>query len=220
MTDLNNRRPLKSRDTEWARRAAAALAKAGVRPDLISATAVAFAVLGAAMLAFSGILPGWARPLALLIAAGCIQGRLACNLLDGMVAVEHGQGSPSGPIWNELPDRIADLLFFVGAGYAAASLGWAFAGALGWFTGAMALMTAYVRELGRGLGFAADFSGPMAKPQRMAALTIVCLVAAVEPLWHGNGLAMIAGLIVIGSGTAWTVIQRVLRLAAALAARP
>jgi phosphatidylglycerophosphate synthase len=220
VTDLENRRPLKSRDTGWARRLAAALAKAGVQPNLISATSIAFAVLGGAMLAVSGILPDWARPVALIAAAACIQGRLLCNLLDGMVAIEHGQGSPAGPIWNELPDRIADLMFFVGAGYAADGLGWTVGPALGWLAGSLAILTAYVRELGRGLGFPADFSGPMAKQQRMAALTILCLVAAAEPLWGGHGLVMVAGLIAIVIGTGWTSIRRVARLAALLAARP
>ena len=220
MTETENRRPLKSRAAGWARRLADILAKARVHPNLISATSVAFAVLGGAMLAFSGILPDWARPVALIVAAACVQGRLLCNLLDGMVAVEHGQGSAAGPIWNELPDRIADLLFFVGAGYGAYGLGWNVGPALGWLAGALAILTAYVRELGRGLGFPADFSGPMAKPQRMAALTVVCLLAAIEPLLGGRGVMMTAGLVVIVAGTAWTSIRRVRRLATALAARP
>jgi phosphatidylglycerophosphate synthase len=220
MTEIENRRPLRSRDTGWARRLAQILAKAQVHPNLISATSVAFAVLGGAMLAFSGILPDWARPVALILAAACVQGRLLCNLLDGMVAVEHGQGSSAGPIWNELPDRIADLLFFVGAGYGAYGLGWDVGPALGWLAGALAILTAYVRELGRGLGFPADFSGPMAKPQRMAALTVVCFAAAIEPLLGGRGVMMTAGLVVIVVLTAWTSIRRVRRLATALAARP
>lgn len=220
MTEIDNRRPLKSRDTAWAKRLAAVLVEARIQPDLVSATSIAFAVLGGAMLAFSGILPGWARPVALLAAAACVQGRLVCNLLDGMVALEHGQASSAGPIWNELPDRVADLLFLVGAGYGAYGLGWNVGPALGWLAGALAILTAYVRELGRGLGFPADFSGPMAKPQRMAALSVICLAAALEPLWDGHGLMMTAGLVVIVAGTAWTVIRRVRRLAARLAARP
>ncbi|HEY3890258.1 MAG TPA: CDP-alcohol phosphatidyltransferase family protein, partial [Caulobacteraceae bacterium] len=119
-----------------------------------------------------------------------------------------------------LPDRIADLLFFVGAGYAAYGLGWNIGPALGWMAGTLAVLTAYVRELGRGLGLPADFSGPMAKQQRMAALTIDCLIGAIEPLWEGHGLVMVAGLVVIVALTGWTAIRRVSRLAQALAARP
>jgi phosphatidylglycerophosphate synthase len=220
VTDLENRRPIKARDTGWAKNFAATLANAHVQPNLISATSVAFAVLGGALLAVSGVMPDWVRPVAMIVAAACIQGRLLCNLLDGMVAVEHGEGSKTGPIWNELPDRIADLLFLVGAGYSAYGLGHNLGPNLGWLAGALAILTAYVRELGRGLGFPADFSGPMAKQQRMAALTILCFIAAVEPFWGGHGLVMVAGLIVIVGGTGWTVIRRVSRLARALAARP
>ena len=84
----------------------------------------------------------------------------------------------------------------------------------------LAVLTAYVRELGRGLGQPADFSGPMAKPHRMAALTLTCLVAALEPLFGERGMVMLAGLVVIAIGTAWTFMGRVRRLSRALAARP
>jgi phosphatidylglycerophosphate synthase len=220
VTELGDRRPIKARDSDWAKRLAASLAKSRVQPNLISATSVAFAVLGGALLAVSGVMPDWVRPVAMIVAAGCIQGRLLCNLLDGMVAVEHGEGSKTGPLWNELPDRATDLMFLVGAGYSAYGLGHNLGPNLGWLAGALALMTAYVRELGRGLGFPADFSGPMAKQQRMAALTILCLIAAIEPFWGGHGLVMVAGLVAIVIGTALTVTGRVRRLAQALAARP
>ena len=113
MTNLDNRRPIKARGANWSKRAAAALAKAQVRPNVISAASVAFAVLGGALLAISGQTPNLVRSAALLLAAACIQGRLLCNLLDGMVAVEHGEGSPTGPLWNEIPDRVADVFFLV-----------------------------------------------------------------------------------------------------------
>src|SRR5438105_2817615 len=45
-----------------------------------------------------------------LTAAGCIQLRLLCNLLDGMVAIEGGFRSRSGEVFNELPDRVSDVV--------------------------------------------------------------------------------------------------------------
>jgi phosphatidylglycerophosphate synthase len=191
----------------------------GVTPDVISAGSVAFAAAGAALLAASGHAQGAARAAELVAAAACVQGRLICNLLDGMVAVEHGKGSPAGPIWNELPDRIADLLFLVGAGYGAARMGQPLAEPLGWLAGALAVLTAYVRELGRGLGQPADFSGPMAKPHRMAALTAACLLAAAEPLWGGRGQVLALALAVIAAGAAVTTARRVRHLARGLAAK-
>jgi phosphatidylglycerophosphate synthase len=219
MTALDNRRPLKTRRTSWAQALARRLAAARVSPDAISAGSLVFAVVGAALLAASPTLADLWRTAALLGAAAAIQLRLLCNMLDGMVAVEHGRGSAAGPIWNELPDRFADLLFLVAAGYAVRGPGAAYGPALGWTCGALALLTAYVRELGRGLGFAADFSGPMAKPHRMAALTTTCAAAALAPLWAGLRWAMPVGLGLIALGTTATVIRRTWRLAANLRAR-
>jgi len=218
MTDLGNRRPLKSRSTGWAKAFARGLAKAGVTPDLISFAGILFAAVGCALLLYSGLIEGACRAAALILAGVCVQLRLMCNLLDGMVAVEHAKGSPYGPIWNELPDRIADALLLVGAGYAAATA-CDLAPALGWLATALAILTAYVRELGRGLGFDADFCGPMAKPHRMAALTAACAVAALEPLWGWRGEALFIGLAIIAAGTALTAARRTLRLAKALKAK-
>ena len=220
MTDApENRRPLKTRSAGWAGAMASALGRVGISPDTISFCSVAFAVLGAAGLAMAGESEGPARIGWFLLAAVCIQLRLLANMLDGMVAVEHGRGGPSGPIWNELPDRIADGLFLVAAGYSAAAAGLAAGVWLGWLTALLAVLTAYVRELGRGLGFTADFSGPMAKPHRMFALTVACLVAIAEPLWGWRGGTMILALAIIALGSVATVWRRTARLAKRLRER-
>ena len=220
MTETPNRRPLKTRSTAWANALASRLAIAGANPNLISAASVAFAAFGGAMLVWAG-----ASRLALLraglfvLAAIAIQLRLLCNLLDGMVAVEHGRGSAAGPIWNELPDRLADLILLAAAGYAVSGSGVRGGAAIGWLCAALAILTAYVRELGRSLGFPADFSGPMAKPHRMAALTLACLGSALEPLWGWRGPALMLGLVLIALGAALTVARRTRTLALQLAAR-
>jgi phosphatidylglycerophosphate synthase len=215
--DLDNRRPLKVRDAAFARRLAQGLARAKVSPDAISAASVAFAALGAALIMTSGVLDGWlARAVVLVLAAVCIQARLLCNLLDGLVAVEHGRAGPAGPIWNELPDRIADVMLLAGAGYGVQAAGIGGGAALGWVAAVLAVLTAYVRELGRGLGQPADFSGPMAKQQRMAVLTGFCLIAAFEPLWRGDGLVLLCGLVLIAAGTLVTVVKRTGTLARGL----
>jgi phosphatidylglycerophosphate synthase len=180
---------------------------------MVSAGSVVFAVAGAALFLGSSQAAGAGRVACLLLAGVCVQLRLMCNLLDGMVAVEHGRGSPVGPIWNELPDRLADGLFLVGAGYGASLAGVAWAADAGWAAAAFAVLTAYVRELGRGLGQPADFSGPMAKPHRMALLTAACVVAAAEPLWawRGQTLAIVCAL--VAAGSALTAARRTLTLA-------
>jgi len=130
--------------------------------------------------------------------------------------VEHGRGGPAGPIWNELPDRVADVLLLAGAGYGAQSAGIYGGAAVGWIAAVLAVLTAYVRELGRGLGQPADFSGPMAKQHRMAALTVICLVSMFEPLWRGHGQVLLGGLVVIAAGGLVTVVRRTGNLARAL----
>ncbi len=219
--ESENRRPLKSRNTTWARAAAAALARAGVSPNAVSAGSVVFAALGCGAFVASGMAAGPGRAGLLAAAALVVQLRLLCNLLDGMVAVEHGRSTPAGPIWNELPDRPADVLLLAGAGYGASLAGVGWAVAAGWLAAVLAVLTAYVRELGRGLGQPADFSGPGAKPQRMAALTAAALLAAaVEPRWLHPGEVLAWGLALISVLAGVTLIRRVVRLARRLASRP
>lgn len=219
MTEDADRRPLKTRGAGWARRLAASLARGGMSPNFISAVGVWFAAVGAVGLISAGYATDALRVIDLIAAAVCIQLRLLCNLLDGLVAVEHGKGSSSGPIWNELPDRIADIILLVAAGYAAAQMIGKDVVPLGWIAALLAVLTAYIRSLGQALGFPADFRGPMAKPHRMAALTLACLIAAAEPLWGWDGQALGIGLAVIILGTALTGVRRTLRLAADLKTR-
>jgi len=201
-----DRRPLASRDARWARRLAAKLARSSITPNQISMVSVAFAALGAAALVD-------ARPLALVGAAICVQLRLLCNLIDGMVAIEGGKQSPVGALYNEFPDRIADSLLLVALGYAA-QMPW-----LGWLAALLAALTAYVRATGGALGLAQDFRGPMAKPHRMAVLTVACLVAAVEIPWNGTRYALLAAAIVIAAGSALTCVMRTLAIARELGRR-
>lgn len=144
-------------------------------------------------------------------AIGCVFGvqiRLLCNLLDGMVAIEHGKRTHLGALYNELPDRVSDSALFVALGYAS-GIPW-----LGWLVALLAALTAYIRVFGGALGFAQDFRGPMAKQHRMAALTAGCLLSIVEHLAVGTNfsLPMAGGLIAAGSLlTCWTRIGALVR---------
>lgn len=200
----SNRRPIAARDTGWARRVAAALARSTVTPNRISALSVVFAAIGA------GLLLGGLSPLRLVAGALCIQLRLLCNLLDGMVAMEGGKASPVGKLYNEFPDRIADSLLIVATGYAC-DQPW-----LGWLGALLAALTAYVRVFGGSLGFAQDFRGPLAKQQRMAVLTVACLLAALESYWHAERWSLLAASIVIAAGSLLTCITRTRAIAAQL----
>ena len=149
-TDLN-RRPIATRDTGWARSAASRLSRSAITPNQISVASIVFAAIGTALLAW------WPSVAGLLICALCIQLRLICNLLDGMVAIEGGRKSPTGALYNEFPDRSDRFL-----------LSWRWAmppvrpdrlvGAL------LAVATAYIRVLGGSLGTPRIFAVPWQIP--------------------------------------------------------
>src|SRR5579863_1708922 len=100
------RRPLKSRDTKWAAAIAGALARAGVRPNVISVAGTVFAALGGMCFWLAGhSTMDWRWSVLLVLAVCGMQLRLLCNLFDGMVAIEGGFKTKAGEIFNELPDR-------------------------------------------------------------------------------------------------------------------
>jgi phosphatidylglycerophosphate synthase len=207
-----NRRPLASRDTAWARRAASWLVAREITPNQISQLAMVFAALGFLAFALSWLAGPLLAGVLLLLAAACCQGRLICNLLDGMVAIEGGKAAKDGPFWNEAPDRVSDILFLCGAGVACG------APLLGAVAAIGAISTAYLRELGRAEGLGAEFCGPMAKQHRMAVLTIGAVLAAFAPLvWEGSVLKYALGLIILG--TVFTVLRRSWRMIMGLKAR-
>jgi phosphatidylglycerophosphate synthase len=213
-----SRRPLKTRNRAWAIRLAAALARAGASPNAISLASVVFAGIAAAALALSGGVGDGLRAALLLAAAGGVQLRLLCNLLDGMVAVEGGRRTRAGELFNDVPDRVADALIFVGAGY---GLPWAaWGGALGWATALLAVATAYVRMLGAALGLVQDFCGPMAKQHRMAVMTAACLLAIGEgAVADYRGRVVGIALIIVAAGSLITIARRLVRIRRGLEAR-
>jgi len=208
---MTDRRPLTSRDSRWARTAAARLSARGVAPNRISQASVGFAALACA--AFWGAGEGVAPAVLLVVGALCVQGRLVCNLLDGMVAVEGGLSTPDGPFWNEAPDRLADPLILGGFGLAALHP------ALGLLAASLAIATAYLREFGRAEGLPSDYSGPMAKPHRMAAVTLGAIAGAVEVLTLGSTHALTLALWLIVIGTAATIWRRSATILRGLGAR-
>ncbi len=215
------RRELKSRNTAWARSLAKSLCASGITPNAISVLSMVCAMGAMACFWIAPDMKSVAGASLLWIgAAACIQLRLVCNLMDGMVAVEGGKASATGPIYNEAPDRVADVLILVGAGYSTnvepgviklfSEL------PLGWACAVLAMGTAYLRLLQGTLTGKQSFMGPMAKQHRMAVLTIGTLTAAAEQFWrvtqvadaniHGIKIA----LIVILVGAIITCIRRLL----------
>lgn len=221
-----NRRPLASRGAWWAKACARFLIDHAVSPNQISVASVGAATLSAlAFLAFSAAGSQTVSGLLLIAAGGFIQLRLLCNLLDGMVALGGGKGSPLGELYNDLPDRISDVLILAGAGYGIAAIPHlsAWGPALGWAAAVTAVLTAYIRVLGVSLGTPQLYLGPMAKPHRMAALTAGAVIGGAlllanpaedELVRASNVIAATLALITVG-GIA-TAIRRTRRIAAHL----
>ncbi|WP_227286816.1 CDP-alcohol phosphatidyltransferase family protein [Boseongicola sp. H5] len=210
---MTSRRPIASRNARIIQGAARRLAATDITPNQISQASIGFAALAAVAFWLSGIGGTGLAISMLLLAALAVQLRLLCNLLDGMVAVEGGKSAPDGPFWNEAPDRLADILILAGLGMASGTP------TLGLVAATLAVLTAYLRELGRAEGAPADFSGPMAKPHRMAAVTLGAVAAAIELAAIGSSLSLKAALWIVILGTLVTVLRRAARLIAALKSR-
>ncbi|CAN5912840.1 CDP-alcohol phosphatidyltransferase family protein [soil metagenome] len=180
---IGSRRYLKTREKPWAQALAKQVCKLGISPNAISVLSILCSLLGAACLMTASLACCKASASLLWFGAATgIQLRLLCNLLDGMVAIEGGKKSAVGALYNEVPDRIADAVLLIAAGYCndwVVKLGGI---PLGWLAAVLAFMTAYIRVLGGTLVGTQSFIGPMAKQHRMALLTLACLGSIAE-LW-------------------------------------
>jgi phosphatidylglycerophosphate synthase len=184
------------------------MARRGVSPNAISLAGMICGVAAGIALSATTYAPFGERVFwlggALLILL-----RLLANMFDGMVAIELGQASPIGELYNEVPDRVSDTAILIGAGYA-------FGGnvALGYLAACVAIFTAYIRAMGKGTGAPQEFCGPMAKQQRMAVVISVAVYCALMPAsWQPTWGLMAAGLAVIVVGGLLTAIRRLVRIA-------
>jgi phosphatidylglycerophosphate synthase len=209
------RRPIAARSWPVWTAAARWSAASGVTPNQISIAGMVAGILAGTALAATAWTGGVGFRVAWLAGAVLIQLRLLANLLDGMVAVEGGLRSPVGELYNEVPDRVSDTAVLCG-------LGWASGGnpLLGIGAALAAMLTAYIRAMGKAAGAPMDFCGPMAKQHRMALVTALALFAGVVPRgWLdssaktlGMDLASVILLIVL-VGSIWTAVRRLRRIA-------
>ena len=134
-----------------------------------------------------------------------------------MVAIDSGKASSVGELFNEIPDRISDSAILIGAGYAIGG-----DPTLGYLAALVAIFTAYIRAQGKSAGAPQEFCGPMAKPHRMALMTVVAIYCGLtpidwQPMWNGRGVISACLLIVIVGGLI-TAVRRLGRIAANLKA--
>ncbi len=190
---MGNRRELQSRKIKIFHHIAHYLAQKNITPNHISLASIVFALAGMVLLIFYGkSSPSF---FLLLLAFITVQARLLCNLIDGLVAIEGSKKTASGEVFNDFPDRLSDIFFFVGMGFAAHSV------ILGFIAAIMAILTAYIRVLLASLDAPVSFKGPMAKQHRMAVLNI-CLLLAMMAVFvapsYGSMIFKIGLIIIIG----------------------
>ena len=204
------RRDVSARKATCVRNVAAALVRAGIRPNTVSVCSVVFAC-GSGLCMLASVTANVPGAIALLLAALALLGlRVLCNLFDGLMAIEFGAESTAGEVFNDLPDRLADPIFLVCAGHAARGV--PFAPGLGWLAGLLAVLTAYVRVLGGAAGAGQFFLGPMAKQHRIAVLSVGLLAAAVARPWDWDGRVLSGALGLIVAGCVVTIVRRAVRI--------
>jgi phosphatidylglycerophosphate synthase len=206
------RRPIAEAFRGTARATVRWCVRLGIHPNLISYSSIAASAAAAACFSQAGSLP-----VLLLPAVAFCYVRLWLNMLDGMVALASGTASRTGEIANELPDRISDVLIFVGVAHGGLChpLG-------GYWAAIFALLVAYVGTLGQAVGAPREFGGWMAKPWRMVALHAGSW-ATLALLWFADGEIRYGGLTVLDwthllivAGCVQTVALRLVRTVRAL----
>ena len=159
----------------------------GVSADALTLAAVPVAAAGGVCLALSDDLPAL-----LLLVPVLAMLRLVLNLVDGQVARQTHTSHPMGEMWNELGDRLADVLFIGGLAFVPG------VGPLLALSAAMAaVLASYVGITARAAGAPRAYGGVMSKPGRMIVLAAAAPVAfALAESWP---LVLAAWLILVGS---------------------
>lgn len=158
----------------------------GIHPDVVSYMSVVVAA-GAAICFWNAS----SYPVLLAIVPVFLYVRLWLNMLDGMVARAAGYTGWHGVILNELPDRVSDVVVFIGIAHSGLC-----AVPSGYCAAILAVLTAYTRILGQSLGAPAEFAGLMSKPLRMVACHVGAW-ATFGLLWWQDGSIQYASLTVL-----------------------
>lgn len=156
-----------------------------IRPDTLTLAAVIVSFVGAAAIGASP-----AVPVLLLLVPVAAAVRLVLNLLDGAVARRTAAGHPRGELYNEVGDRVGDVLLLGAPALLPGVEGRAILlGVL------LAVLASYVGITVRAAGGPRLYHGILAKPGRMVLLAVAAPVslAAGAVAWNGYAIVLIVG---------------------------
>ena len=202
-----SRRPIAKMFRQTAGAATRFCVRHGIHPDTISYLSIAAALIAAICFWKSGT-----RRWLLMIAPLLCYLRLWFNMLDGQIAFAVGKASRRGEILNDLPDRISDIVIFVGVAHSGLMNPF-----IGYWAALLAVLTAYVGLFGQALGVQREFGGIMSKPWRMVVLHVGAWLTfflgprsfATFTIFDWSCFAIIAGCVE-------TIVVRLKRVTAAL----
>ena len=177
-----------------------------IHPDAVSYLSILAAIVAAICFWKSGEI----RWLLVVAPLFCYL-RLWFNMLDGMVAVAAGKASRRGEILNDLPDRVSDVIIFVGVAHSGLMNP-----IFGYWAAIAALLTAYVGLFGQALGVQREFGGIMSKPWRMVALHIGAWLEFLSYRSFGGFTILVWTCFIVIAGCVQTIVVRLKRIAAAL----
>ena len=206
-----SRRPIAGMFRNTARALVNVAVRAGIHPDVFSyASIVAAGIAG--VLFWKSI----QHPKYLILGVVFAFVRLWLNMFDGMVAVASGKASKRGEIVNDLPDRVSDVIIFVGMAHSH----WCHR-LPGYWVAIMALLVAYVGLTGQAAGVQREYSGIMSKPWRIVVMSIGAVATSIQvhrqgPYWFGGWLLLDWTNFIIIAGCAETIVVRLVRIFRAL----
>lgn len=205
-----SRRPIADAFRATAQWAVRFCVRRDIHPDTIS-----YASMFAAAVAAVCFWQAGSQPWLLLVGPAFCYLRLWCNMLDGMVALAAGKASWRGEILNDLPDRISDVMIFVGVAHSGLN-----GMASGYWAAILALLTAYVGMFGQAVGVQREFSGLMSKPWRMVTLHLGAWITLGLIWWNDSALRWLGLtvldwtclLVIVGCvQTIWIRLHRIMR---------
>lgn len=144
------------------------LVRAGITPNQITLSACLLSLVGGALIWISQ-----SQPFLLLTIPVIMLVRMALNALDGMLAREYNQASPTGEIINEVGDILSDTALYLplmGLFYAAMNT----VLLIGLYI-TLACLSEFCGILAKAMTTTRRYDGPMGKSDRAFCISILCL---------------------------------------------